>query len=81
LNPELLLAFVSGFRRLAENTPPKKQDGLFSLDLSTGRKIKQIVNSWPEWKRERIVFRDKSTSTTSSQAAPLETIALRKRSV
>jgi hypothetical protein len=47
----------------------------------TIQRAKQIVNSWPEWKRERIVFRDKSTSTTSSEAAPLETIALRKRSV
>jgi hypothetical protein len=63
---------------LTDKTPLKNRTAWDHLQ--TIQRAKEIVNSWPEWKRDRIVFRDKSTSTTSSEAAPLETIALHKRS-
>ena len=63
---------------LTDKTPLKNRTAWDHLQ--TIQRAKEIVKSWPEWKRDRIVFRDKSTSTSSSEAAPLETIALRKRS-
>ena len=48
--------------------------------LQTVQRAREIVNSWPGWKRDRIIFRDKSASVIPSDAAPLEMVELRKRS-
>jgi hypothetical protein len=46
-----------------EKTPLKNKTAW--NHIQTVRRAKETVGSWPEWKRERIVFRDKSTSAQS----------------
>ena len=47
--------------------------------LRTIRRAKEIVNSWPNWKKERVVFREKSAATPAPEA-PIELVDLLKRS-
>jgi hypothetical protein len=61
-----------------EKTPLKNRTAL--SHLQTIKRAKEIVNSWPEWKRERIVFRDKSArGKTGSQEIPVDELPPQKR--
>ena len=62
----------------ADKTPLKNKTAW--SHLQTIQRAKEIVNSWPEWKRRRIVFRDKSPSLVSSEAATVENVEFHKRS-
>jgi hypothetical protein len=46
--------------------------------LRTLEHAKEVVNSWPDWMRNTVVFRDNSSSTVSSDAVPTKRIARRK---
>ena len=47
--------------------------------IQTVRRAKETVDSWPDWKRDRIVFRDKSTSAIQSDVSDPKEAELRKR--
>jgi hypothetical protein len=46
--------------------------------LQTIQRAKETVNSWPEWKRDRVVFRDRTDLVALDTSVDSE--ALRKRS-
>jgi hypothetical protein len=48
--------------------------------LRTIRRAKAVVDSWPKWKRDSIIFRDKAATTTSEVTTDRGEIVLHKRS-
>jgi hypothetical protein len=65
--------------KVVDKTPLKNRTAW--NHLQTVKRAVEIVNSWPEWKRDTVLFRDKSNSaTTSGRTDCLHDIAPRRRS-
>jgi hypothetical protein len=63
-------------KRKQEETPLKNKTAW--NHLQTIQRAMEKVNSWPQWKRDRILFRDKNEMEASD--VPAESEGQRKRS-
>ncbi len=65
--------------KVVDKTPLQSRTAL--NHLRTVKRAVEVVGSWPEWKRDTVLFRDKSTPADAvGTTASGDNAALRKRS-